>query len=250
MEWPQSYYTRNIEYIHINEKMERSCPDEFSSFVAQLPIRCAGHKTAILNHHLWMVGGNNYDKSSCKWWNSNVIYAMYIKSPYTCKVKCQLPKPLTYHGLEIVNDNELLIIGGSTTGFIDDVVDTVLLYNTVTNTLREMHPLPFPMDDMATVKHGEDVIIIGGTNKDGECLNTVFKYNYKKNRCEQLPGMKYKRSECTAVISGNKVFVMGGYNKEQGYLSSVECFDLDDQVWCDLPFMNEAKNKIAAVLVP
>ena len=245
----QNYHTRNIEYIHIHEKMERSCPDESFSFVPQLPIRCAGHKTAILNHHLWMVGGSNYDKSSCKWWHSNVIYAMSIKSPYTCKVKCQLPTPLSYHGLEIVNGNEVLIIGGSTTGFIVDVVDTVLLYNTVTNTLRELHPLPFPMVDMATVKHCEDVIIVGGMNKNGEYLNTVFKYNCKKNEFQQLPGMKHKRSECDAVISGNKVFVMGGYNKEQGYLSSVECFDLDDQVWYELPSMNEAKYKIAAVLV-
>ena len=247
----QGSHTRNIEYIHIHKKMERSCPDEFSSFVPQLPIRCAGHKTAIINHHLWMVGGCNYDLSNCKWHDSNVIYAMSIKSPHTCKVKCQLPTPLSYHGLEIVNGNELLIIGGSPTGFVCNTVDTVLLYNTVTSTLRELHPLPFPMLDMATVKHGDDVIIIGGHNKDGEELNTVFKYNCKKNKCEQLPGMKYKRSECAAVISGNKVFVMGGYNKEQlGCLSSVECFDLDDQVWYELPSMSEAKNKIAAVLVP
>ena len=161
-----------------------------------------------------------------------------------------MPKPLSYHGLEIVNGNELLIAGGTTTGMVCDAVDTILLYNTVTSTLRELHPLPFPMDDMATVKHCEDVIIIGGHNKDGEELNTVFKYNCKKNECEQLPGMKYKRSECAAVISGNKVFVMGGYNKEQGFLNSVECFDLDDQVWYELPFMNEAKYKIVAVLVP
>ena len=253
----QNYHTRNIEYIHIHEKMKRSCPDEFSPFVYQLPIRCAGHKTAIINHHLWMVGGCNddnsscnNDNSSCKWQDSNVIYTMSIKSPYTYEVKCQLPTPLSYHGLEIVNANELLIIGGSPTGFIRDTVDTVLLYNTVTSTLRELHPLPFPMVDITTVKHGEDVIIIGGHNQYGEDLNTVFKYNCKKNECKQLPGMKYKRSECAAVISGNKVFVMGGYNKEQGCLSSVECFDLDDQVWYELPFMNEAKYKIAAILVP
>jgi mannose-6-phosphate isomerase-like protein (cupin superfamily) len=62
--------------------------------------------------------------------------------------------------------------------------------------------------------------------------------------------MKHKRDECAAVLSGNKVFVMGGYNKEEGYLSSVECFDLERQVWHELPSMSEAKFKIAAVLVP
>ena len=71
------------------------------------------------------------------------------------------------------------------------------------------------MCDMATVKHDEDVIIIGGQKRDGEYLNTVFKYSCKQNECEQLPRMKYKRSEFVAVISGNRVFVMGGYNNEQ-----------------------------------
>jgi hypothetical protein len=106
------------------------------------------------------------------------------------------------------------------------------------------------MLDMATVKDGEDVIIIGGQNKDDEYLNTVLKYNHKKREYEQLPGMKHKRGGCDAVISGNKMFVMGGYNNEEGYLSSVECFDLESQIWHELPSMSEEKYKIAAVLVP
>ena len=172
----------------------------------------------------------------------NTIYATSIKSPHIHTVKCEMPKPLAYHGLEIVNDNELLITGGRTR---DGAVDSVMLYNTVTNTLQEMHPLPFPMSHMATVKHGEDVIIIGGRNKDGGHLNTVFKYNYKKNKCEQLPGMKYERLECAAVISGNKVFVMGGHNQD-----SVECFDINYQVWHELPSMKGKRYGFAAVLVP
>ena len=68
-----------------------------------------------------------------------------------------------------------------------------------------MHPLPFPMSHMATVKHSEDVIIIGGTNKDHQKLNTVFKYNCEKNEWEQLAGMKHKKAGCAAVISRDKV---------------------------------------------
>ena len=220
-EYEWSNFTNNIEYIQIHEEIKcqdyfsserrpiqgikRVCPVEFPS--SQLPIECSGHKTIILNHHLWMVGG--YKKGDK--WCSDAIYMIPIDSPQSWVVKCLMPSALSYHCLEMVNGNELLIAGGTTTGMVCDAVDTVLLYNTVTNTLQEMHPLPFPMDDMATVKHGEDVIIIGGHNKHGEELKTVFKYNCKKNKCEQLVGMKYKRSECAAVISGNKVFVMGGY---------------------------------------
>jgi N-acetylneuraminic acid mutarotase len=227
------------------EPINRAYLDEFSVLASQLPFACSGHKTTILNDHLWIVGGCGINQRRY----SNAIYMMPIHSIDTFMVKCRMPKPLSYHALEVVG-NELLIIGGTTTGVSGDAVETVWSYNTVTNTLRELHPLPFPMVDMATVKHGEDVIIIGGSNKYCEYLNTVFKYNHKKRECEQLPGMKYKRAECAAVISGNKVFVMGGYNKEQGDLSSVECFDLESQVWHELPPMSEAKDKIAAALVP
>ena len=239
--------TRSIEHIEIPGKNVpvRALLDDL--LPAELPFKCHGHKTTILNDHLWLVGGCvGSNPPSC----SNAIYMTPVRSTGTFVVKCRMPKPLSFHSLEVVNGNELLIIGGSTTGYSRDAVETVLSYNTATNTLRELHPLPFPMLDIATVKHGEDVIIIGGSNKDDEELNTVFKYNLKKCECEQLPGMKHKRGECAAVISGNKVFVMGGFNNEEGYLSSVECFDLEHQVWHELPSMSEAKFKIAAVLVP
>ncbi|CAB4019213.1 E3 ubiquitin- ligase NRDP1 isoform X2 [Paramuricea clavata] len=247
--------TRTIEYIEIPEEFQgrsqpevtnRAYQDELSSLQCQLPLECCGHKTTILNDHLWLVGGCDTDNQGQ---SSNTISMTPIHSTGTFQIKCRMPKPLSYHALEVV-DNEILIMGGSTTGMADDVVSTVLSYNTVTNALREVHPLPFPMADMATVKHGDDVIIIGGIKKDREYLNTVFKYNHKKRICEQLPGMKHNRGECAAVLSGNKVFVMGGCNDKQGCLSSVECFDLERQVWHELPSMSEAKYKIAAVLVP
>ena len=243
--------TNTIEYIQIPEEtrlpINRACPDEISLFFSQLPIQCCHHKTAILNNHLWTVGGQNRDKENNRTTYLNTIYATPIKSPHTHTVKCEMPKPLAYHGLEIVNDNELLIMGGCTP---DDVADSVMLYNTVTNTLREMHPLPFPMSHMATVKHGEDVIIIGGTNKDRHKLNTVFKYNCKKNEWEQLAGMKHKKAGCAAVISRNKVFVMGGQNIKDEQLNSVECFDINHQVWHKLPPMSRKRSYFAAVLVP
>ena len=235
--------TRSIEQIQIPGKDFPVRASLDALLLAELPLKCQGHKTTILNDHMWLVGG--WVSNAC----SKAIYMKSVRSSGTFQVRCEMAKPLSYHALEVV-DNEILIIGGSTNGGADGIVKTVLSYNAATNALREVHPLPFPMADMATVKHGDDVIIIGGVNKGCEYLNTVFKYNHKKRVCKPLPGMKHKRDECAAVLSGNKVFVMGGYNKEEGYLSSVECFDLERQVWHELPSMSEAKFKIAAVLVP
>jgi hypothetical protein len=42
---------------------------------------------------------------------------------------------------------------------------------------------------------------------------------------------------------------MGGYDWfEKKYLNSVECFDLDRQVWEELPVMNEARSEATAVV--
>jgi hypothetical protein len=241
-----SSVTRRIEHIQIpGQNVPVRAPLD-ALLAAELPFECYGHKTTILNDCLWLVGGClNSNQPSC----SNAIYMKPLHSTDNFLVMCRMPEPLSYHALEVVG-NEILIIGGTTTGLAGDIVKTVLSYNTATNALRKAHPLPFPMADMATVKHGDDVIIIGGVNKKNKYLNTVFKYNHKKRVCEPLPGMKYKRGECAAVLSGNKVFVMGGNNWEQGCLSSVECFDLELHVWHELPSMIEAKYKIAAVLVP
>ena len=247
----QRIITDSIEYIPINEVIANSEVMSVGNNEqdGKLLFKCAGHKTAILNDRLWVAGGSRV--GSTREHRPCLVWSMPIMSPGASRIHCKLKNPISYHSLEVVNGNEILVLGGTTSGKTRHAVATVLSYNTTTNVLVE-HPtsLPFPMVDMATVKHGDDVIIIGGQKKEGEYLNTVFKYNCKADKCEQLPGMKYKRAESAAVISGNEVFVMGGYNDKEGYLSSVECFDLQRKVWYELPSMNEAKCKIAAVFVP
>ena len=238
--------TKSIETIGVPEEF-RALLEGNSLLVRELPFECYGHKTALLNDNIWVIGGkDHHEVSLC----SNVICMVPTYSRLSFQIKYEMAKPVSFHGLEVVNDSQLLILGGSRTGANSDAVNTVLLYDTVTNVLRELRPLPFAILDMATVKHGDDVIIIGGTNKDGDHLNTVLKYVFERQECVLLPVMKHKRAECAAVISGNNLFVMGGFNKEQKYLSSVECLDLEHLVWHDLPPMKEAKSRMAAVVLP
>ena len=174
---------------------------------------------------------------------------MMLNPPYTSKLKFKLQQPLAYFGMEVVG-SDILILGGSTTGYHQDAVNHVSLYSTARNRIRKVQSLPFPVMDMATVKHGDEVIILGGRSQTNEILNLGLAYNYKKSKSRKLPNMKHNRAECAAVISGNKVYVMGGFNWESRYLDSVECLDLANLVWEDLPPMSEAKDKISAVLIP
>ena len=63
---------------------------------------------------------------------------------------------------------------------------------------------------MATVAWRDNVVIIGGEDKEGNELNTVVSYNITNEKSEMLPSMKHKRSSCTAVRTGNVIVVMGG----------------------------------------
>ncbi len=220
-------------------------PDQWYPCSFQLPEKCSGHKTVIHNDCLWTVGGSPDLTSSC----STAISKLCLQSPYTITLETKMPQPLSYHGLEIIGD-DIIIFGGSKTGYSNAAVDTVLSYNVIRKEFVQMSPLPFPMLDVMTVRIGDDVLIIGGTTKQHRSLDTLFKYNCKTMQCTRLPSMKYKRSECAAVISGHQVFVLGGECIGKGYHNSVECFDLFSQVWVELPPMNEAKNKLTAVCVP
>lgn len=221
-------------------------PDQWYSCPFEIPQKCAGHKTAIHDEYLWTVGGvRESSSSSC----SKEISKVLLKPPFTVSLEAEMPQPISYHSVEVIGD-DILIIGGSTSGYSVDAVDTVLSYNMATKNIVQMSPLPFPMLDMATVQIGEDILIIGGTNKRHKSLNTMFKYNYKTMQCTRLPGMKCKRSECAAVVSGHQVFVTGGESIGKGFHSSVECFDLHNQVWSEITPMHETKSKLTAVCVP
>ena len=86
-------------------------------------------------------------------------------------------------------------------------------------------------------------------NDHGVSVNTVILYNTKENTLKMLPAMRHARSSCAATIAGNKVIVMGGYDCcEKKYLNSVECFDLELQVWEELPVMNKARSEATVVV--
>ncbi|CAB4035914.1 E3 ubiquitin- ligase NRDP1 [Paramuricea clavata] len=101
--------TSSIEYVRIHDKaisgraqqrINRANQYEFIySLVRQLPFECYGHKTTILNDHLWLVGGYNLNNQGQ---SSNTIYMTPIRSTGTFVVKRRMPKPLSFHGLEIV----------------------------------------------------------------------------------------------------------------------------------------------------
>jgi hypothetical protein len=226
------------------ERLSLVCkPLKWIPFLAELPLKICGHKVAVINNCLYLVGGYAGGNSL-----NDATYSILLHPPYTIELKCRMSQPICFHGLQAFKES-LFIFAGTQNGNIDTTVNTVLLYNTVNDEIKEMQPLPFAICDVATVRWNDNVIIIGGTTNTSVPLNTVILYSVKENKHKMLPSMRHARSSCAATIAGNKVIVMGGYDWfEKKYLNSVECFDLDRQVWEELPVMNEARSEATAVV--
>ena len=158
-----------------------------------------------------------------------------------------MPEPRRDHCTEIFDDS-LLILGGTTTIFDRDNLSSVVLYDIKNNVCKQLAPLPYEVRHMATVRWGDNVVVIGGADKRGKVLNTVIMYNVKTEQSHMLPPMRCKRSRCTAVVVGNNIVVLGGFG-ERRELKSVESFNFERNTWQELPEMSQARYWHTAVVV-
>ena len=96
-----------------------------------------------------------------------------------------MPGPREGHGMKIL-DNSLLIVGGSTTDKHEDNLSSVVMYDIQKQECKQLAPLPYEVSDMATVRWGDNIVVIGGTDKNQNALDTVIIYNVKTERSHML----------------------------------------------------------------
>ena len=112
---------------------------------------------------------------------------------------------------------------------------------------KQLAPLPYEVSRMATVRWGDNVVVIGGVDKRGNALNTAIMFNVKTEQSHMLPPIRCKRWGCIAVVVGNNIVVLGGMG-EQGELKSVESFNFESYTWQELPEMSQARHWHTAVV--
>ena len=232
--------SKTIEFLDLSV-----LPLKWRNFPGRLPYLCGSHQTVVYQERVIHIGGYNYNK--WKW--SNVISELQLTSPYNVKELCQMPEPRERHGAEILED-KVLVLGGDKYVACEDNLDSVLEFDVKTNQCKEMPPLPRPLTSMATVQWRDQVVVLGGQDKDDQPLNDVFMYNIKTGKITILPSMLEKRFGCCAVITGNTIVVMGGRNEENEDLNSVECFTMGSSAWEYLPAMNKIKWFAVAEALP
>ena len=210
----------------------------------KLPAKLAYHSSVVYNDHLYVSGGviGSWDQISDR------IDEVRLVPPYTVKTLSRMPEPRQGHGVKIFDDS-LLIVGGSTTKNYEDNLSSVVLYDIKKQECKQLAPLPYEVSDMATVRWGDNIVVIGGVDKNRNALGTVIIYNVKTERSHMLPPMRCKRLACTAVVVGNNIVVLGGRDDQFNDLKSVECFNFERYNWEELPEMSQERFFHTAVVV-
>jgi hypothetical protein len=220
------------------DTMETSSCDasvEWKISPVKLPRLCQRHAALMYKDCLILSGGE-----LGRGYISDKIFEISMVPPYSTKILTTMPEQRYDHTMELFED-KLFIIGG----FYEDVYDTVMMYNLVTKEWKMMTPLPFAVDEMASVLWQNYAIVLGGRVSK----HTVM-YNLTTGESKYLPAMKHKRYGCAAVVTGDVLVVMGGHNDESYHLKSAEAFHFQEQVWEELPDMNEARMYASAAVKP
>ena len=229
------------DMIKMNVDPHPDLSTHWSECPVKLPTKMEWHSSVLYSDKLMVTGG--YDGNAI----SDKIHEVQVVPPYTVKTLSRMPEPRRDHCTEIFDDS-LLILGGTTTGSHQNNLSSVVLYDIKNNVCKQLAPLPYEISNMATVRWGDNVVVIGGVDERGNILNTVIMHNVKTERSHMLPPMRCKRWGCTAVIVGNNIVVLGGYG-EQGKLKSVESFNFESYTWQELPEMSQARVWHTAVVV-
>ena len=216
----------------------------WSDFAAKLPARMFGHSSVVYKDSLFVTGGYNTDQVVY----SDCIHEVQLQPPYTVKLLSKMPEPRMRHST-VLCDDSILIVGGKKSESYKDNLSSVLSYDIKKNECQQLPALPYAVSEMATVKWGENVVIIGGADKDGKALNNVMIYNLKTGNSHMLPPMLHKRRGCMAVVIENTIVVLGGKDEGGNKLKSAEGFSFERFSWQELPDMKEARYWATAVVI-
>ena len=216
----------------------------WSDFTPKLPTSMCAHSSVVHKDNLFLTGGYNENQGVF----SDCIHEVQLQPPYTVKLLSKMPEPRVLHS-SVLCDDSIFVVGGRKTLEYQDNLSSVLSYDIQKNECQQLPALPYAVSEMATVKWGENVVIIGGADKDGKALNNVMIYNMKTGNSHMLPPMLHKRKGCMAVVIENTIVVLGGMDERGNALKSVEGFSFESFSWEELPDMSETRYVATAVVI-
>ncbi|CAB4007977.1 E3 ubiquitin- ligase NRDP1 [Paramuricea clavata] len=242
--WCAGAAVDNMIRIRMNINPIPDLSINWSDFAAKLPAKMQAHSSVVYKDSLLVTGGYHANQFSF----SDCIHEVQLKPPYTVKLVSKMPEPRVHHST-VLCDASIVIVGGKKSWYSKDNLSSVLSYDIKKNECQQLPALPYPVSNMATVEWAENVVIIGGVDKDGEVLANVIIYNIKTGNSHMLPSMLHKRRGGMAVVIENTIVVLGGRDERGHGLKSVEGFNFERFSWQELPDMKEDRYLPTGVVI-
>jgi hypothetical protein len=232
--------SNKIEVLDLNSDSTNEGLLNWTEFEATIPHYCTYFRSVIYRNRAVLF-------CACKRTGAHSV-ELSLTPPYTCTQLCKLPDPPRKHYRVVAFEHKVLIFGGRNVAN-NQLLDSVLEFNLITNEFNSMPSLPYVVENMAAVRWGDQAILIGGFTKFGGHSKNVFMYDSKTGNTTVLPSTLKERSGCAAVITGSTIVVMGGKGRS-GRVKSVEAFTMGGYSWRHLPIMNDARSVATATVIP
>ena len=185
-------WIKSVEKLSLNA-VQVELSKAWENVFVQLPGRVWADCSVVYNGRLIVIGGYDADKRCY----SDGITENSLVSPHTKKLLATTPQRKGFHGVAIFGD-KIMIVGGRETGFSYSTLRSVVMYDIMKTEFQQLAPLPYPVDDLATVKWGdENVMIMGGANNNNQALYKVLMYNIKTQKSHELPIASHARTKPT-----------------------------------------------------
>jgi N-acetylneuraminic acid mutarotase len=137
---------------------------------------------------------------------------------------------------------QIYVVGGFNSAGM--TVNTVEVYDTITNTWRPAAPLPRPLDHPAAVAVAGKVYVLGGFSPGIGATNGTFEYDSALNTWAAKAPMPTSRGALAVAVLDNKILAVGGARGSA--VSDFAIYDPATDVWTQLPPMPTAREHLTA----
>jgi hypothetical protein len=119
------------------------------------------------------------------------------------------PIPRYRHAWAKINDL-IYLVGGR--DVVDNLIQTIDIYNPVTNSWGTSFSWPNATSDLVAFGHGSDLYLVGGYDQNYAALSTVIRYNtIDQTFYYDVANMNYERGDTQIQEYLGSFYVIGGY---------------------------------------
>ena len=160
----------------------------------RLRVGLCGHAMVVHAGKLIVVGG--FDDSTGE--NSDEIYEIPLTPPHRARYRNFLPQPRAGHGVVLAN-GKIFIFGGGRNPWSH--TDDVWVYNISQNRCCAINNLPYPVQGMATIRTGNTVMLLGGSDEEDDEMRDVISYDIESGKISYCCNVRFSYCDCNILFN-------------------------------------------------